>query len=396
MSITTNIVPATYSSVQDDLWHIATSNNSGQVNMKYVFDLYTQDGTRQLIRTKVYPDINNGKGYFNAGDIIKNEMTYDWFAIDMADEIYPMAPNVSGQIAITYQYRIGEDYSGVTSLNLVSGFVKAYNYLPTIWDRRNTALYSNKQLMVSRNANPYVIRSNGDDDLLIPLRFISGTSSTIVVKVYSQGNTFTTDTITGLIPYTLVGGEAYANVNIGPRVLNQHLNIGFITTNTKYYDVTFSGIPATIRVYVSCGGLYEQSQLHFINSYGMFETANFEGISKLNMSIQRKGFEKNPLVYGDSSVDYIKSNVKFYESKVNFDSVINWNMKLTYVNPTDDEYEWLSELIYSPQIYYQYNQKCYPVTIKNTNYEYSQVQNVKRKPLEIEIELNQKRNGFRR
>jgi hypothetical protein len=32
--------PASGSSVQDDLWHIAVSDNSGSTDMRYVFDVY--------------------------------------------------------------------------------------------------------------------------------------------------------------------------------------------------------------------------------------------------------------------------------------------------------------------------------------------------------------------
>jgi hypothetical protein len=64
--------------------------------------------------------------------------------------------------------------------------------------------------------------------------------------------------------------------------------------------------------------------------------------------------------------------------------------------PTDEEYEWLAELISSPKIYLEIEGYYYPVTIKNTNYEYSTNQNNGLKALEIEVELNQTRYGFLR
>ena len=64
--------------------------------------------------------------------------------------------------------------------------------------------------------------------------------------------------------------------------------------------------------------------------------------------------------------------------------------------PTDEEYEWLYELISSPQIYAKINGYYYPVTIKDTNYQYIKHINDNLKALEIEIEVNQQRYGFRR
>jgi hypothetical protein len=86
----------------------------------------------------------------------------------------------------------------------------------------------------------------------------------------------------------------------------------------------------------------------------------------------------------------------YKESKINYSSKTNWTYKLTMDYPSDENYEWLSELILSPQIYAEIDGDCYPVTIKNTNYEYNQARVNGLKPLEIEIELNQTRYSFTR
>lgn len=64
--------------------------------------------------------------------------------------------------------------------------------------------------------------------------------------------------------------------------------------------------------------------------------------------------------------------------------------------PTDAEYQWLAELFMSPQVYAEIEGDYYPVTIKDTNFEYSTYQNNKLKVLEVNIDVNQKRYGFRR
>jgi hypothetical protein len=64
--------------------------------------------------------------------------------------------------------------------------------------------------------------------------------------------------------------------------------------------------------------------------------------------------------------------------------------------PTDAEYQWLAELILSPLIYMELDGNYYPVTIKDTNYEYSTYNTNKLRVLNVNIDVNQKRYGFRR
>ena len=99
MSITL-INPSGEQSIQDNLWHIASSSNSGVTDMKYVFDIYYKG--QQLVRTKIFPEPITGKGFFDASPIIKNEITYDWFTAQTGN-IVAVQPSISGQIAATYQ-----------------------------------------------------------------------------------------------------------------------------------------------------------------------------------------------------------------------------------------------------------------------------------------------------
>ena len=135
-----------------------------------------------------------------------------------------------------------------------------------------------------------------------------------------------------------------------------------------------------------------------MNQYGMFDTARFDLASRLTMDIERKSFTKKDYKFG-----FPAYTVNFYprqETKINYGSKMNWTYKLTMNYPTDEEYVWLAELIASPQIYANFPEVTdgclMPITIKNTNYEYSTNQNNGLKVLEIEVELNQTRYGFLR
>ena len=117
------------------------------------------------------------------------------------------------------------------------------------------------------------------------------------------------------------------------------------------------------------------------------------------MNVTRKSFERRDVTFNNTGVSY-KTDRVFNESKVNFDGVIDWTINLTMDYPTDAEYEWLSELIYSSKIVLSKvidgQVRFYPCTIKNSNYEYIKRLSSKLKTLEIEVEIGQKRNQIRR
>jgi hypothetical protein len=86
----------------------------------------------------------------------------------------------------------------------------------------------------------------------------------------------------------------------------------------------------------------------------------------------------------------------YYESAINYGSKVNHAYKLTMDFPTDEEWIWLSELITTPQVYMELDGNFYPISINANNYEYNKNQNVGLKPFELNININQQRNGFRR
>ena len=411
MSISSRIDPTGLVSIQDNLWHIATSSKSGEVNFKYVFDVYDQAGT-QLVRVKNYPDPSNGKGYFDAGNVVRNLITYDWFEPERLVNSTNLTglrntlvkvPDTSGEIGATYQIRVGEDYASgglqITDLNLSSGNITAYNYLPKLFGRRKFTL-ANKSLQWLTN-RPLRARFDKaqDNHLFIPLivDVDSPGSFDIAYNIYNGSNTSTASDTVG---NDIGTGSRIFQMDIGAKAVNETLNwfkdddpLNDYMANMAYYTVDY--LDNIFRVDLICSP-NENISLHFINAYGMFETAIFAGANKLNMSVQRKSFEQNDYRFASSSVDYYNADNVYYEGKINYSQNIQHTYKLTYVNPDTEEWAWLAELIYSPQIYMEQDGNFYPVTIKNTNYQYNQIRYDRLKNLEIEVEINQNRRGFLR
>jgi hypothetical protein len=365
--ITQLAYPSGEPTVQDALWHVFNTNVTGQTDFKYVMDLYV-NGTQQ-VRVKLFPEPSNGKGYFDAAPVIRNTFTYEWLI--PSETFFMCEPSVSGQIAQTYQYRIGEDYSGTTTLNLASGNITAYNWNASLFKRRQSDLTVKQNKFMSNRPNT-INASLGDND----------SAFACDIKAYDQNNSLSSwQSLT-------LSNTKFAQLNIGSKAINNYFSNSNINSSIKYYDV----ISATdsVRIYLDCNGRYESYNLHFLNDWGMFDTAKFGLVSKLSMDIERKGFEKRDYSFGSNAVTYY-SNSKYNESKVNYQNKKDFTYKLTMDAPTDAEYEWLAELVASPQIYFEKDGYYYPVTIKATNYEFSKYVNNRLRVFEVEIEMSQTR-----
>jgi len=402
MAIATLIGPGTLATVQDDLWHIALSDNSGQTDFKYVFDIYNATTSQQLIRVKLYPEPTNGRGYFNAAGIVRNEIKFDWFVPVQSTASYkPFLNNIAldGRAGVSYNIFVGEDYSGITTLNMASGNTVAYNFAPPLYKRRQID-YSSIDGWYSNR--PLITKCQLQQKLLIPYKAEGvnvATGMAIRVKANNQASAYTGN-LTNFLT------TQFIQLDIGPETLNLYLQANgvaypYIDSGTSFYDVEVYSLDTTsystkLRVNIECQPRYSPINLYFINQWGMFDTACFNLASRLSMTTERKTFSKKDNTFNNSSVTYFDSKNVYNESKVNYGSKSDYNHKLTMDFPTDEEYEWLAELISSPQIYADIEGNYYPITIQDTNYEYSKYENNHLKQLEITIELNQTRFGFRR
>ena len=397
MSITL-INPSDYPSAQDNLWSIAYSSNSGQVDFKYVFDVFV-DGV-QLVRTKVYPEPSNGRGYFDAMPIVKNEITYGWFYPAKNETVLATLCNQSDTLnEKIYQLRVGEDYSGTTYLNLASGNVTTYNYSAPLFKRRQINI--GQKLNKFLTNRPLNTKAKLTDAILIPYFYNTEANFILQIKKYNYSNTLIDTKDTGAYAYTYKYNQLDIGVNaINRRILADYLITNWIDTNVKYYKVEIItsdiGLVDSFIVNIDCNPNYTPINLYFINAFGMFDTARFNLASRLTMDVERKTFEQRDYTLNNTTVDYYDANNVYNESKINYGSKSNHNYKLTMDYPSDAEYQWLAELIVSPQIYAEIDGNYYPVSIKANNYEYSTYTNNRLKVFEIDIELNQTRYNFKR
>lgn len=396
--------PSTYSSSQDALWHAAVSDASGLTNFKYIFDVYDASGN-QLIRAKIYPDPVSGYGYFDAGGVIRNEITYGWLSninpITNPVKLYSL--NTDNEIGQTYSVKVGEEYnvgaSGITNVGLASGTTTAYNYFPMPFTRRRKSIndYANKWL-----TNRPLYATTDKDSLPIMIGWNGTGNKTIKLNIYNAGG----GTLFGGQVTLALGSKNYHQLDISPTAVNNLFSIqtGIDTERfdfnvAAYYTVAIDDIK--IKITINCKRDYEPVNLYFINALGVFDTARFDCMNKLSLTATRKTYTKKDVQFSIEKAKYYNTITStnqgvYNETKTNYAQQIDWTYKLMMNFPTDAEWEWLSELIYSPQIYMLKDNFYYPVTIKTSNHEYYKQVYSKLKTFEVEIEVNQKRNAFRR
>jgi hypothetical protein len=350
----------------------------------------------QLVRTKVFPEPSNGRGYFDAMPVMSNEITYGWFqpvSNTFGQPNYLTASDTLNEKI--YQIRVGEDYSGTTFLNLASGNVTAYNYSAPLFKRRQINI--GQKLNNWLTNRPKTINAKITDKILIPL--FTDALKWYNVKRYDQSNSLIGNNIVGL-PNTI---KKYNQLDFGTNAINERIFSGF--SNVKYYTIQMINsaslgsatiLSDILTINIDCNPNYTPINLYFINAYGMFDTARFNLASRLTMDVERKTFEQRNYTFNNTTVDYYDANNVYNESKINYGSKSNHSYKLTMDFPSDAEYQWLAELIVSPQIYAEIDGNYYPVSIKANNYEYSTYTNNRLRALEIDIELNQTRYNFKR
>ena len=377
MSITINTNPPSGSTAQDDLWHVATSSFSGSTDMKYIFEVYV--GGVKKVSVRQFPEPSNGKGYFNAGPTVRNSITFNWF--EPLGTAYVYQPNVSGEVGIQYEIRLGDEVNGIAAVNQASATTQVFNYIAPLFKRRTIGISSKLNKWLTNR--PLYANTKLGENLYIP--FYTNTSLNLKCSTYDEANNL----IASASGTTTAVPSGFVQMNIGSSAISSNLGIT-INESVKYYEVSFNSFDK-IRVNVVCNPKYEPINIHFLNSWGMWDSERFDLVSKLNMNVERKAFEQKDYRFSGNSVNYLSDNNKYFEGNINYSNKATFNYKLTADALTDDEYTWMADLISSPQILMEIDGYFYPVTLVDNTYEFSKNVFNKLKALELTFNMNQNR-----
>ena len=129
---------------------------------------------------------------------------------------------------------------------------------------------------------------------------------------------------------------------------------------------------------------YEKRRLQFLNKLGGYDFFDFTMVSKEASDIERSTYKKSLGTYGSSSFTYT-ANDRGYSQ---FHTRIKDKVSIQSDWVRESVYEWLEELVTSPDVYLDDGTTLIPINITNTSFERKKEVNEKLFNLQLEYTLS--------
>ena len=356
MAITIDSIPASYSSAHDALWHVVSSNNVGQPNFKYVFDIQINSAT--VASFKVYPDDNN-LGIIDFGPIVRN-----YFASQLVDDGSGFVRNADGFLHVDYSVRYGEEYGGVTYPNLTSGTYKGWNFSLDPF-RTPMTTYGNKFLTSRDRTSAKVI--SGESFLITYFNSDLASSLTATIQKLKEDGSNDGSPLTGgnFLPSAVHG----ILLDLSPSSINSYIGSTMITASTYAYRVAIGA--DTIILTQTCASRFTPIQIVFQNQFGGYDQFAFRLLSRQNRSMDRKtytrsGYEINTTT---KAMDFKNSSNVFYGGSRSFSTGIDYSYLVISDYLTLEDYSLGAQLIGSNEIYFKLDGNYYPIVFTGTTWQ---------------------------
>ena len=343
--------PPTYASVNSPLiWTVYDANaiDPLKVDYRYVGELWI-DGVKVYTERSV-PRPSGAFGFFDFSTIIRSYVNATFNPTTTA-----LISQLSGEMEFRTPLvviKIREDFNSTTGAIVLTGaeftFYNHYNerqdILTSIEDYIDRAL-TNRGMAIQINEDVQV--GTSDNGYFIP---------------YFNTNLSSYDVVLNGTTYTITPGA----IN-----LCSLINIKFaVPTTVLKYDAVING--EVYKVERVCNGLYKNYTIHFLNKYGGFESMLFNKVSRKRLQIERKEYKQQPYRINSSGiVSYGVTNVR-HDQRTQFATKFDEKLKLQTDFISDADYQWLYQLVCSPQVYLEDEGVIYPVIVTDSNYEYKE------------------------
>ncbi len=377
--MTITYFPAALASVHDDLVFTVTDAHTNDPvtypNYKFIADVYV-NGV-QVARLKKAPNPITLVGIFDVSPVVRNYLQAV-FAPTLNLQSFQLGQS---EFYIDLQVKFGEEYGFTSYYNLVtSSMLKVYN-------NYNRQLFGTATSLYGKNDNVITNMPFGQVFLNQDYSFISyfptSTSAVTIDITPDNGSLFSTS----ITPSTAYFGQI---LNVTPNVINA-LSANKINGGTSYYTVNIGG--ETYRYNIICEARYDVYELHWLNQYGGYDSKLFTKVSRKQVPIQRASFNTLPYtVDGSGNVAYYSGHT-YNETVHNYANQFTEKLVLNSDLLTDSEYEWLYDLLVSPQVYIYMNGYFKSVVITDNNYEVKKRINDNLTNLTITIDLSKQLNS---
>jgi len=405
MAITIESSPATYSSMHDDLWFVASSTNVGETSFKFIYDIFI-DGA-QVSRTKIYPapSAEGSYGIYNSSPVVR---AYVQNYFEPSGSSILVATN--NKIKVDYQVRIGEEYvnasGSISNYNLASGDLSAYNYYPPLFAdilfvNNNTPLvlsdyYDNLLLenytddWLTERDTDNIVLEYGDNFFATYLKITAGSYNAVIDVVNSSGAVI--DTASGSV--TLTGQMNLFNCQAGH--INTFAGRTLVTENTYGYNVYLkigAAESRKLKFVQKCYPKFKQYNLHFLNRLGGWDTMKFALVNKRSSQFKRASYRRNDWQLTGNQMTNNDVYNKYNESTVNFSIEHRDRYRLISDYIREEDYTWLAQLLASPIVYLEVRGAYFPIIITDNNFEYKLEKSDQLFNLEMNIEVAKYNNS---
>jgi hypothetical protein len=392
MAITILDTPAAYSSMHDDLWYVASSTNSGTTNFKFIVDVYVNGALAG--RSKVFPSPSGSYGVYNASPIVRSYVT-NYFEPSGTSILV----SSNDKIKVNYVISVGEEVSGVTTANLASGSFSAYNFYPPLFA---DILATNAEipLVLSDYYNNLLIENFSDDWLterneVVDIEYGDNFYATFF-KVTAGSYLGKVEIVNpnGTIASTYSASVSMAGefnlFNCSAASINAFAGSTIITENTYGYNVYLTlGVANTrkIQFLQKCYPKFRQYNLHFLNRLGGWDTMKFALVNRRSTDFQRSAYRRNDWQLVGNQMQNVDSYNRYNETTLNY--AIQHKDKYHLISDwvTEQDYDWLQQLVSSSIVYMEVLGAYFPVTVLSNTYSYKLTAADKLFNFEIDIEV---------
>jgi len=371
-----------------NLLYVANSVSSSQPQYQYVLDIYESGSAELLTRIKQYPNPAD-VAVFDTSRIMNDYLEYPtMFSLS--------GSSANGQTQIKkFIVSLGEEYGtspsssvtlypnqSFTDITVCSAVVdpNGTGTIPFGLTGYDWPYATTNKIMSDR---PSTIPIVGDQDFIYLSTYIGNETGTdsLFIEALNENGTVTDSVTYGVSPLG-VDLNRFRTTNVG-------FNNTFFTAD-KALRVTLNGTETITFPYDTNACNYDRVNFCFINNYGFWDSYGVSLPIKKNTTINRREITK-------PFVDYSSITSPYYNrrrGKDLFNTYLTDNLSVTTQWLNQEEAEWLTQLIESPEVYVQRGDDMLPVIITNSNYTHNTNTRAQKKfQYEIQYQYANQRRG---
>ena len=394
MAITILATPKDFAPVYNKMEYLISSTNTAQTNFAHLVDIYINGSVTKTVRLRIPVRPSDNYGKVDIHRVLESALTSDVGNPLGTDGTYE-APNSS----LTYIVEFGEEfgttvlqYPNLTTDSSRSAFNASLEKRPFInWDVTDYELDGVTKKFITNMPDNHKVSINSHGWLYYkaptPL-----TGFTIVTKDSSGAtiNSFRIDTSASSGDIQFVPSSPASLNNID----NANLAVGvqpIIIDSVASYEIAAKGGVSETRTFIleeNCK--YNTNTLIFQNNLGGFDNFTFYLGDESTTKIEKKDMKVNVDTVVGTDIVYSMNE----REKVTYYTKKSETIKLMSDWISEEESNWLLELMSSPEIYLQEGNELTAVAkIQATSYTKKKV--VREKLFKIEVELEMGYDDYR-